>query len=303
MLINPKRILVLGGTGFVGRHLVAQLSAHLHAITVPTRRLPARHLQMLPGVSLVQADVNDPRQLQHLVRGHDVVVNLVAILHGHAEAFEQIHAQLPAQLARACQQAGVSRIVHVSALGASPTGSSMYQRSKARGEAALHSAAQTHGLGVTILRPSVIFGKDDAFINLFARLQRFFPVMPLAGAATRFQPVWVGDVAQALVHAIETPTTAGQVFEACGSEVFTLRELVGIAGRWQGRARPVIPLPEWMGQLQALALEWAPGPTLMSRDNLASMRQDNVSGGRLPGLSALGIGTPTRIGQIFPPRD
>ncbi len=295
----PQKILVLGGSGFVGRHVCARLSMQLHEVTVPTRRLPARHIQMLPGVSVVQADVHDPQQLQALVRGHDAVINLVAILHGNEEAFTQAHVTLPAQLARACHAENVSRLIHVSALGAEMNAPSMYQRSKARGEAALLSAAEKAPLGLTLLRPSVIFGKDDQFINLFAKLQNIFPFMPLAGANTKFQPVWVQDVAQALVHCVHTPSTEGQTFDVCGPDVLTLAELVQLAGRWSGHPRPVLPLPYAVGWLQALMMEFAPGPTLMSRDNLDSMKVHNISKGNLPGLRALGVAEPKSIKRLF----
>lgn len=295
----PQKVLVLGGSGFVGRHVCTRLSLQNYQITVPTRRLPARHIQMLPGVSVVQADVHDVKQLQALVHDHDVVINLVAILHGNEAAFDQAHVTLAANLARACHAENVTRLIHVSALGADVHAPSMYQRSKARGELALLSAAQKAPLGLTILRPSVIFGKDDQFINLFAKLQNIFPFMPLAGADTRFQPVWVQDVAQALVHCVNTPSTQGQVYDVCGPDVLTLAELVQLAGRWSGHARPVIPLPYAVGWLQALLMEWAPGPTLMSRDNLDSMKVHNVSKGNLPGLRALGVTEPKSIKRLF----
>ncbi len=294
-----KKILILGGSGFVGQHVCSRLSLQHHHVTVPTRRLPARHIQMMPGVSVVQANVHDPKQLQALVHGHDVVINLIAILHGTEEEFTHAHVTLPTHLARACQAENVTRLIHVSALGADVHGPSMYQRSKARGELALLSAAQKAPLGLTLIRPSVIFGKDDQFINLFAKLQKVFPVMPLAGANTRFQPVWVHDVAQAIVHCVNTPSTEDHVFEACGPDVMTLAELVQLAGRWVGKPRPVISLPYTIGWLQALLMEFAPGPTLMSRDNLDSMKVNNIASGHLPGLHALGIAEPKSIKRLF----
>ena len=296
-----QKVLVLGGSGFVGRHVCSRLSLQHHQVTVPTRRLPARQIQMMPGVSVVQANVHDPKQLQALVHGHDVVINLIAILHGTEEEFNQVHVNLPANLARACHSENVTHLIHISALGADVHGPSMYQRSKARGELALLSASQKAPLGLTLLRPSVIFGKDDQFINLFAKLQKIFPVMPLAGAQTRFQPVWVHDVAQAIVHCVNTSSTQGQLFELCGPDILTLRELVELAGRWVGKPRPVIGLPYAIGWLQALLMEWAPGPTLMSRDNLDSMKVNNISSGHALGLRALGISEPKSIKRLFVP--
>jgi NADH dehydrogenase len=223
-------------------------------------------------------------------------VNLVAVLHGSEERFENVHVDLPGKIASAMKKAGVKRLVHVSALGADPQGPSMYQRSKARGETVLHNA----GLQLTILRPSVIFGAEDKLLNLFADLQSVAPFMPLAGSGTRFQPVWVADVGRAVAVCLQKSDTIGQTYELCGPDVLTLGELVKLAGQWagvnQGRGRPVIGLPMWVGWLQAAAMELAPGEPLMSRDNLASMKVDNVATGKLPDLQALGIAAASAAG-------
>ena len=175
----------------------------------------------------------------------------------------------------------------------------MYQRSKARGEAVLQAA----GLELTILRPSVIFGAEDKFLNLFADLQQVFPFMPLAGSSTKFQPVWVNDVAAAIVRSLQGRSTIGQTLEATGPETVTLGELVKRSGQWagvnSGKGRPVVPLPRWVGWLQALAMEMLPGDPLMSRDNLASMEVDNMASGQLPSLQALGI-TPAAMSAVAP---
>lgn len=298
-VLPMKNVLVLGGTGFVGRHVCEALNRAGIYMTVATRRLPARAVQMLPFVTVVQADVHNPQALAALVRGHDAVVNLVAILHGDQASFDKVHVQLPRQIAHACVQAGVRRMLHVSALGADQQGPSLYQRSKAQGEAALHSEV-VHGLQLTVLRPGVIFGEDDAFINLFARLQSIAPFVPLTGAHTRFQPVWVQDVAQAVVYALQHRDTIGHVYELAGPQIFTLKELVQHAGRWAGHARPVFALPEAMAYLQALVMEMLPGPPLMSRDNLASMQVDNIAAGELPGLPRLGVAAAARLDSVFP---
>ena len=175
----------------------------------------------------------------------------------------------------------------------------MYHLSKARGEDVLRTA----GLDLTILRPSVIFGDGDRFLNLFARLQSVFPVMPLAGATTRFQPVWVEDVAEAVLACLRDTglprSSIGQTFECAGPDVLTLAELVQLAGRLGSHQRPVIPLPTAIGRLQAMAMEWMPGEPLMSRDNLASMAVDNLATGQWPGLPLLGI-EPTSVRAIAP---
>ena len=295
--MTTPRVLVLGGTGFVGRQVCEQFARLGWQVTVPTRRAAhAASVQSLPGLTVIEASVHNESDLARLMPGHDAVVNLVAVLHGSEDRFEQVHVDLPGKIARAMKKAGVQRLVHVSALGADPQGPSMYQRSKARGEAVLHSA----GLQLTVLRPSVIFGAEDKFLNLFADLQTVLPFMPLAGSGTRFAPVWVGDVARAIVACLQNPATIDQTCELCGPDVMTLGELVRRAGQWagvnHGHGRPVFGLPMWMGWLQALAMEMAPGEPLMSRDNLASMKVDNIATGQWPGLSALGISAASAAG-------
>ena len=295
--MSAPRVLVLGGSGFVGRHVCEQLTRLGWHITVPTRRaVNAASVQSLPGLTVIEASVHKPADLARLMPGHDAVVNLVAVLHGNEERFENVHVDLPGKIASAMKKAGVQRLVHISALGADPQGPSMYQRSKARGETVLHNA----GLQLTVLRPSVIFGAEDKFLNLFADLQAVAPFMPLAGSGTRFAPVWVGDVARAVVVCLQKLDTIGQTYELCGPDVMTLGELVQRAGQWagvnEGRGRPVIGLPMWVGWLQAAAMELAPGEPLMSRDNLASMKVDNIATGQLPGLPALGISAASAAG-------
>lgn len=295
-----KNILILGGTGFVGSHLCEKLAQLPCRVTVVTRRRDqARHLQLLPMLDIAEVAAHDSSSLAPLLAEHDAVVNLVGILHGNEAAFEQAHVQLPLELTRACEAVGQRRIVHVSALGASPDAASMYQRSKARGEAVLLGS----GLDVSVLRPSVIFGAEDRFLNTFARLQQVFPVIPLAGSQARFQPVWVEDVATALMRCLEDKSTIGQTYEACGPEVFTLKQLVQFAGRYSGindgEGRPILGLPNALARLQAWLMERAPGEPLMSRDNLDAMKTDNIASGKLPGLAALGI-RPSALGAIAP---
>ena len=264
-----QNILVLGGTGFVGRALCERLVQRNGGgggrITVPTRRLAhGQGVRFLPTVELVQANVHDDATLARLVAGHDAVINLVAILHGKAADFQRVHVALPRRVAGVCADTGVRRIVHVSALGAASSAPSMYLRSKAQGEAMLQAA----GLDLTLLRPSVIFGAEDRFLNLFAALQALAPVMPLAGSSAQFQPVWVQDVASAIARCLDLPASIGKTYEIAGPEVFTLSQLVRLAGRWSGNERPQLPLPQTLGRLQALLLECLPGVPLMSRDNL-----------------------------------
>ncbi len=276
-------VLVIGGSGFIGCHVVSELAKIGRRVIVPTRRLePAKHLIVLPTVDVVLADVHDDATLAGLLRDVDAVINLVGILHSrpahgdepYGPDFAKAHVELPRRLAFACAANGVHRLLHVSALGADPQGPSMYQRSKAAGEAAVLSEPS---VAVTIFRPSVVFGEDDHFLNLFAALQKRFPLMPLACADARFQPVYVEDVARAIVQSLDELRMAGKVIELAGPKVYTLRELVQLAGRYSGHPRRVIGLSERMGRLQARLMELLPGSPLMSRDNLDSMKVDNVA--------------------------
>lgn len=303
-----KKIIVLGGTGFVGAHVCEKLVREGWQVTLPTRRRSnAVRVMHLPRLTVLELDVHDEAALTRAVAGHDALVNLVAILHGDQAAFERVHVALPKKIAHACLTAKVGQVVHVSALGADSLqperAPSMYLRSKSEGEAVLLQAAMGADAGVStrakfdlsILRPSVIFGEGDKFLNLFAKLQQVLPLMPLAGANARFQPVWVQDVANAVVACLRGASTqpSPRIIEATGPDVYTLKELVqlsaqlsGVAG---GHGRPVIALPEWAGRLQAKMMGLAPGEPLMSVDNLDSMKVANVATGKLPGLAALGI--------------
>lgn len=276
-------ILVIGGSGFIGSHIVAQLAATGRRVIVPTRRPHrTRHLTVLPTVQLVEADVYDPRALDRLVQRADAVINLVGVLHSSSStpwgpAFEHAHVELPRRLVAACQRKGITRFLHMSALGADEHGPSMYQRSKAAGEKIMSSATD---LEVTTFRPSVVFGPEDKFLNMFAQLQAVLPVLALGGVQTKFQPVFVGDVAQAFVQALENIDTIGQIYELVGPTVYSMKELLHLAGVYSGHPRPVIELPAALARIQAFLLEHVPGGPIMSRDNLDSMKVDNVATGR-----------------------
>jgi len=290
----PAEVVVLGGSGFVGRSVVAKLVASGHRVRVPTRRREqARHLILLPTVRVVDADVHNPAVLTPLLRGAAAVVNLIGILNeAGRETFARAHVELARTVVAACKSAGVSRLLHMSALSAAENGPSQYLRSK--GEAETIVAAS--GLDWTIFRPSVIFGREDAFLNLFARLSRLFPVIPLGGADARFQPVYVGDVAQCIAHAVDDPSTQKERYSLCGPRAYTLRELVRYVGELAGAQRPIIALPPALAYLQALVLEALPGK-LMSRDNLASMREDNVCAAPFPPVFGL---MPTSLETVAP---
>ncbi len=307
------RILILGGTGFVGRHLAAALSKAGHRVRVPTRIYShGRDLLVLPTVTLFQADIHDDATLDRLVQGCDSVVNLVGILHGdrgkpYGAAFARAHVTLPQRVAASCRRHGVRRLVHVSALGADSAGPSMYLRSKGDGEAAVRqawadkvadtAAAANTEPGWTLVRPSVIFGADDNFTNMFARLARYFMVLPLAGANARMQPVYVEDVAAAIAAMLANPHAAGKVYELAGPQVYTLGEVASLCARWSGHPRPVLPVPDGLGRMQAGMLALLPGTPLMTPDNIDSLSVDNVASG--PMAPELGV-VPTSMDAVVP---
>lgn len=304
--MRQTTVVVFGGSGFIGSHLVAQLSAEGVRVRVPTRRLVrARHLTSLPMVELIEADIGraEPAQLARLLHGADAAINLVGVLHSkrgtpYGPQFRHAHVELPARIVAACAAAGVPRYLHMSALGADRDGPSMYQRSKADGEIA---ARGDGSVAATIFRPSVVFGPEDNFLNMFARMQRWLPVVPLACAGAEFQPVYVGDVAQAYVHALRDPKTRHQVYALGGPAIYTLAELVRLAGRWSHHERPIIELPNWLGRLQAAIFEMLPGTPLMTRDNLDSMKCDNVVDPAIQALTAATLGIkPVALEAVAP---
>lgn len=280
--------LVVGGSGFVGRHLVAALAARGARVIVPTRRRErARHLILLPTVEVLECDVRDAQTLERLARGRDAVINLVGVLHSrrgrvrgpndYGPDFAAAHVELPLALVSACREAGVKRLLHMSALGASPTAPSAYLRSKGVGERAVLDADDLAGC---VFRPSVIFGPDDHFLNLFATLASLAPVLPLACPAARFQPVYVGDVVAAFLAALGRRDARGS-YDLGGPKEYTLRDLVKYVCSATGRTRLVIGLPDAAAWLQAAVMEWLPGP-LITRDNLRSMQVPNVTASPLP---------------------
>ena len=311
--MNTKKVCVLGGAGFVGLHLVSLLVREGYNVRVLTsRRDHARGVVMLPTVEVVETDIFDPAELGRHFSGIDAVVNLVGMLNeerrsrtdkplGRRGDFHEVHVELPRKIVHACAAAGVERLLHMSALNADPNGPSGYLRSKGLGQAIVLEAGMVHseheswylngpkfvhgyGLAVTVFRPSVIFGREDSFINLFAGLLRMAPLLPLACPDTKFQPVYVEDVARVFVASLDNPATFGQAYDLCGPTTYTLRELVDLVGRLTGRQRPIIGLGPALSYLQALIMEWMPGRKLMTRDNYYSMQVDSVCACEFPAL-------------------
>jgi NADH dehydrogenase len=274
-------ILLIGGNGFVGRVIAAQLQLAGYSVLVPTAHLvAARELRMLPKVHIEEADIHEFDELQGLcgrIKPNGAVINLVGVLHDkpaqpYGKVFKAAHVELPKNIITAMQLHGLKRYLHMSALGANSQGSSMYQRSKGDGEAAVKSS----NLDWTIFRPSVIFGAQDQFINLFSKLTKLFPAMPLANHQAKFQPVGVDDVASAFVKSLSMPQTIHQSYDLVGPTVYTMKEIVEFSARKAKTSCAIIPVPAFVGYLQALAFEFLPGPTLMSRDNIASMQLPNT---------------------------
>ena len=244
-----KNLLVIGGSGFVGSAIVGELARRPASadfcLTLPTRReAGAKHLTVLPTARVVQCDVHDPATLAQLMAGQDAVISLVGILKGgegdpYGKGFARAHVELPRKIAAAAKAAGVRRVLHVSALKTSADAPSGYLRSKADGEAALRDA----GLDLTLFRPSVIFGRGDSFLTLFARMAAIAPFFPLAGADARFQPVWVEDVAATVADSLLRADSIGKAYDLCGPTQYSLRELVSYAAEVSGHPRAIIGLP------------------------------------------------------------
>jgi len=271
-----RKICVLGGSGFVGSSVVAKLDQAGYAVTVLTRRRDsARHLFLLPNVTVVECNVMDDQALAAALNGADAVVNLIGILHQSGRAsFDRVHHQLPARLAKICDGLGIKRLLQMSSLRADGNAPSEYLRSKAAGEAAVMAFAQK--INITIFRPSVIFGRGDSFINLFATLIKYLPVVLLAKPNAKFQPVWVEDVASCFVASIQNTVTYGQVYELAGPKVYSFRQLVQQVMATLGVKRPIIGLCNMLSYAQAFMMELLP-VKLMSRDNVRSMEVDSVS--------------------------
>lgn len=295
--MNIQSICVLGGTGFVGRHLVTRLANRGYPIKVLTRH-PQRHrdVEVLPGVQLIGADIHDPVVLQTQFAGCDAAINLVGILHEYSgQTFTAVHAELPGKIVDACRAAGVKRLLHMSALRADAArGPSQYLFTKGAGE---QRVMQAEGLAVTCFKPSIIFGPDDNFLNQFANLLKRAPVLPLACPNARFAPVFVDDVVAAFEKALEDDATIGQSYELCGPRVYTFKELVEDTARMLGLKRLVVGLPDSLARLQAKIFGMLP-VKIFTMDNYLSLQIDSVCD--CNGLEALGI-PPSSVEGVMGP--
>jgi NADH dehydrogenase len=293
-------ITVFGGSGFIGRHLVQRLARRGWIIRVAVRRPDAalflKPLGDVGQITPVAANLRHAGSVRAAVAGADAVVNLVGILYqGGKQRFDAVHAEGARTVAEAARAAGATRLIQMSALGADPASPAEYARSKAAGEQAAKAAFP----GATIVRPSIVFGPEDGFFNRFAAMARFSPALPLIGGGrTRFQPVYVGDVAEAMACILDDDSTAGRVYELAGPTVYSFKELMELTLATIRRRRLLLPLPFWAATLQATFLELLPVPPL-TRDQVALLRRDNVASPGALGLADLGI-TPTAPELVIP---
>lgn len=290
---------VFGGTGFVGRHVVKRLVDAGHVVRVAVRDTEAALVLKplgVPGqVVPLHAPVTEAAEVVRAVQDATHVVNLVGILaESRAGDFDRVHHRGAEVVAQAAAAAGVQRLVHVSALGADAGSPSLYARSKAAGEAAVRAAFPS----AAILRPSVVFGPDDQFFNRFARLAQLSPVMPVFEGGTRFQPVYVGDVADAVIAGLTRADAEGGCFELGGPRVWTMRQLLAWILEQTDRRRPLLAVPRPLAALQARVLECLPGK-LLTRDQLILLRHDNVVSPGAAGLAELGL-SPLAVEQVVP---
>ncbi|HSB49389.1 MAG TPA: complex I NDUFA9 subunit family protein [Burkholderiales bacterium] len=295
-------VCVLGGSGFVGRHVCHALAAAGYRVRVATRdRERAKEsLILLPTVEVATVDIHDPEQLDAFAGGADAVINLVGVLHdGRGDrSFQGAHVELARKVVAACRNRGIGRLLHMSALASSRDGPSRYLRSKGEAEAIVRESR----LAWTIFRPSVVFGPGDSFLNLFAMVLRFSPVVMLACPGARFQPVFVEDVAAAMVRSLADLDSVGRSYDLCGPRVYTLRELVEAVAAVTGRRRRVVGLSDRLSYWQAYAMELLP-VKLMTRDNYDSMKVDNVCSCDFPfGIApaALEAVAPSYLGSRAP---
>lgn len=293
--MRTLQLVLLGGTGFVGRHLIARLVAQGHHVRVLSRNAALKpDVRVLPNVHVDTVDVHDPAALVRAFHGADAVINLVGILNEKGfggKGFQRAHVRLTQNVIAACEQSGVTRLLQMSALNAG-RGESHYLRTRGEAEAAVKASS----LDWTIYQPSVIFGPGDGLFGRFASLLNIAPVLPLARAGAKFAPVYVGDVVRAMSDTLLQPAAFRQMYELYGPQTLTLAEIVRYTARQMGLLRVVIPLPDGLARLQAMLMDFVPGKPF-STDNYLSLKIDSVGG--IDGLYRLGIDK-TPIDAVMP---
>lgn len=298
--MKPDVVTIFGGAGFVGRYVASVVAKTGARVRVATRRPEqARFLKPMGDVGQVTpiaANVRDDASVAAAIAGSDTVINLVGLLHESSrQSFAAVHAEAPGRIGRLAREAGVARVLHVSAIGADPASPALYARSKAAGEAALCAAFPQ----ATIFRPSIMFGPEDDFFNRFAVMARLAPALPLiGGGTTRFQPVYVGDVAEAVLAALTRDDALGRLYELGGPKIYSFRKILEIVLAETGRKRPLIPIPFALAMVQGALLECLPNPPL-TRDQVRMLRTDNVAAPGAPGLGELGVAA-TSLETIVP---
>lgn len=297
-------VTVFGGSGFVGGQVVRALAKAGYRVRVAVRQPNLAYRMRMLGdvgqIEVVQANVRVPASVARALDGAEACVNLVGVLwESGRQKFQSIHAMGARHVAEQAAKAGVKRLVHVSAIGADVNAKAKYARSKGEGEAAVRAAFP----GATIVRPSIVFGPEDDFFNRFGQMAALAPVMPLVGGETRFQPVFVGDVAAVIAKAVSSPASVGVTYELGGPTVYTMREILELILTETGRARPLLPVP-WpmagligaLGDLQASILPIAPP---LTSDQVEMLKSDNVAASGLPGLAEAGV-VPTAVEAVVP---
>ena len=297
--MQAKQITVFGGSGFLGRHAVRALAKAGWRIKVATRR-PNRAYFLRPmgqvgQIGFVKCDIADPDQVAAALQGSQAALNLPGILFQRGQSFDEVHAAGAGHVAEAAARHGLKHLIHVSAIGADSESDSRYAQSKAEGERRVRAAFPAS----VILRPSIVFGPEDRFFNMFANLARFSPILPLIGGGhTRFQPVFVGDVAAAILAVLDRPDAQGRTFELGGPATYSFKELMQIVLRETGRKRMLVPVPFALASLKAFFLQFAPSP-LLTPDQVKLLRHDNVVAPTAAGLAELGI-QPTTVEAEVP---
>jgi len=297
---TPELVVIFGGSGFIGRSLTRRLTANGTDVVTAVRHPKASDGKSIEGtkatIKAVKASLLSDNEVRSAIEGANAVVNLVGILYESGDqTFEAIHTEGARRVAQACRDARVGRLIHMSALGADPNSSSAYSRTKAKGEKHVQDICPE----ATILRPSIVFGPEDDFFNRFAEMARFSPALPLVGGGqTRFQPVYVEDVASAICKFMTDDTTKGQLYELGGPKVYTFKALLKLLLTQKKLTRALIPIPYFLAEIQGSVLQMLPKPPI-TRDQVESLKQDNVLSGACAGLVDLGI-QPTPVEDILP---